>query len=48
MINSHLLYRLSYRGTAPRILLIANVKSTLPLVVEPGEAGGGPFPVNLR
>ena len=28
MINSHLLYRLSYRGTAVRILLIKKGKST--------------------
>ena len=29
MINSHLLYRLSYRGTAVRILLFIKGKSTL-------------------
>ena len=29
MINSHLLYRLSYRGTAVRILLIRKGKSIL-------------------
>ncbi len=29
MINSHLLYRLSYRGTATRILLINKGKSSL-------------------
>ena len=29
MINSHLLYQLSYRGTTVRILLIQNGKSTL-------------------
>jgi hypothetical protein len=29
MINSHLLYRLSYRGTTVRILLFAKEKSTL-------------------
>ena len=31
MINSHLLYRLSYRGTAVRILLFIKGKSTLSL-----------------
>ena len=30
MINSHLLYRLSYRGTAVRILLFTKGKSTPP------------------
>ena len=30
MINSHLLYRLSYRGTTVAILLITLRKSTLP------------------
>ncbi len=30
MINSHLLYRLSYRGTTVRILLIKKGKSILP------------------
>ncbi len=29
MINSHLLYRLSYRGTTARMLLIKKEKSTL-------------------
>ena len=29
MINSHLLYRLSYRGTAMRMLLIQKGKSIL-------------------
>ncbi|CAE6916091.1 conserved protein of unknown function [Ectopseudomonas oleovorans] len=29
MINSHLLYRLSYRGTTVRMLLIKKGKSTL-------------------
>ena len=29
MINSHLLYRLSYRGTVARMLLIKKGKSTL-------------------
>ena len=29
MINSHLLYRLSYRGTTARMLLIKKGKSTL-------------------
>ena len=29
MINSHLLYRLSYRGTTVRILLFGKEKSTL-------------------
>ncbi len=28
MINSHLLYRLSYRGTTTRMLLIKKEKST--------------------
>ena len=35
MINSHLLYRLSYRGTTVRILLIAKEKST-PVKTSPG------------
>ena len=29
MINSHLLYRLSYRGTTTRILLITKGKSSI-------------------
>ena len=40
MINSHLLYRLSYRGTTARMLLIKKEKSTLCGDLWWGEFGG--------
>ncbi len=38
MINSHLLYRLSYRGTTVRILLIQNTKSSICAAASDGSA----------
>gem|GEM_PF-2180710 len=40
MINSHLLYRLSYRGTTVRILLFAKEKSTLCAARNDAAPGG--------